>query len=76
MQDNTEVHLLCANLTSLLNAYEQHRPNTDANDVISALAWMLCEVAARNKVPRDVFLSHLTTTYDTTIMCMHEQRDD
>ena len=76
MEQDTEVRLLCANLTAMLNAYEHHRPNTDANDVISALAWMVCEVACLNKVPRDVFQAHLMTTFDTTILCMHETRDD
>lgn len=74
--DSDEVRMLCANLTSMLNAYERHRPGTDANDVISALAWMLCEMACLNKVPRDVFQQHLMTVFDTTIMCMHETRDD
>ena len=45
MDENAEVRLLCANLTAMLNAYERQRPGTDANDVISALAWMLCEIA-------------------------------
>ena len=74
--NSTEVQLICANITALLNAYERQRPNTDANDVISALAWMLCEVSVLNKVPRDTFQQHLMTTYDTTLLCMHETRDD
>ena len=74
--NNDEVRLLCANLTAMLTAYERHRPGTDANDVISALAWMLCETACLNKVPRDVFMQHLMTVFDTTTLCRHEQRDD
>jgi len=76
MNDDKEVHLLCANITGLLNAYEKARPGVDANDVISALAWMLCEVAIRNRVPRDSFQAHLMTTFDTTLLCMHDERDD
>jgi len=76
MEQDNEVRLLCANLTALLNSYERQRPNTDANDVISALAWMLCEVSCLNKVPRDVFQKHLMSTYDSTLLCMHSKRDD
>jgi hypothetical protein len=60
----------------MLNAYERQRPGTDANDVISALAWMLCEVSCLNRVPRDAFQQHLMMVYDTTLLCMHETRDD
>lgn len=76
MEQDTEVRLLCANLTALLNAYERQRPKTDANDVISALAWMLAEVSCMNEVPRDVFQQHVMTVYDTTLLCMHDTRDD
>jgi hypothetical protein len=76
MEQDTEVRLLCANLTAMLNAYERQRPGTDANDVISALAWMLCEVSCLNNVPRDMFQQHVMTIFDTTLLCMHETRDD
>lgn len=76
MHDNAEVQNICACLTHVLNSYVRHRPDTDANDLMSALAWLLCEVAVRNEVPRESFIHNLRGVFDTTTLVSHEQRDD